>query len=52
MILLTIAIIGSILFLTVEIPVFWNYRDETDLEIILISAAMLIGSIIVLVFWR
>lgn len=52
MILLTIAIIGCILFLTVEIPVYLRMRDETDLQIAVLSGMMLAACIAVLYCWR
>ena len=51
MILLTIAIIFSILLLTVEIPVFIRMRDSTDLQIAVLAGMMLAACIAVL-YWR
>lgn len=51
MILLIIAIIGCVLLITVEIPVFIHMRDGTDLEIAIIAGLMLAGCIAVL-YWR
>lgn len=52
MILLMFAIAVCILFLCVEIPVFHAHKDETDFLIIVMSALMLMGCIVVLLFWR
>lgn len=52
MILLMIAIVMSIIFLTVEIPVFFRYREEVDGLILIVSALMLVACIIVLYYWR
>ena len=51
MILLTIAIIGCILLLTVEIPVYLRMRDSTDLQIAVLAGMMLAACIAVL-YWR
>lgn len=51
MILLIVAIVFSVLILTVEIPVFLRMRDGTDLEIALIAGLMLAGCIAIL-YWR
>lgn len=52
MILLTIAIIGSILFLIVEIPAYIRFHNEEDFLLTVISGAMLVASIAVLFVWR
>lgn len=52
MILLTIAIVFSIIVLSVEIPVFIRNRDEIDFLIVTIFSLMLLASITVLFFWR
>lgn len=52
MILLIIAIIGSILFLTVEIPAFIRYHNDEDFLISVASGLMLFSCIVVLYFWR
>ena len=52
MILPTIAIIVSIIILSVEIPVFFRNRDEIDFLIVTIFSLMLLASITVLFFWR
>ena len=52
MILLTIAIIGCILLLTVEIPVYLRMRDSTDLQIAVLAGMMLAACIAVLYHWR
>lgn len=52
MILLIFAIVVCIIFLCVEIPVFYGGRDEADFLIIVASALMLAGCIVALVFWR
>lgn len=52
MILLTIAIIFSILILTVEIPVFIRMREEEDFLLCVMSGLMLLCCVTVLFFWR
>ena len=52
MILLMLAIVMSIIFLTVEIPVYLRYREEVDGLILIVSALMLVSCIIVLYYWR
>lgn len=52
MILLTIAIVFSIIVLSVEIPVFIRNRDEIDFLIVAIFSLMLLASVTVLFFWR
>ena len=52
MILLIIAIVMSILFLTVEIPAFIRYRNVEDFLISVASGLMLLSSVVVLYFWR
>lgn len=51
MILLIFAIVMSILFLAVEIPVFVRYKDENDLFIAIAAGIMLVACIAVLL-WR
>ena len=52
MILLTIAIVFSAIILSVEIPAFIRYRNEEDFLIMVMSALMLLASVVVLFFWR
>ncbi len=52
MILLIIAIIGSMIILSVEVPVFIRNRDEIDFLIMVIFALLLLASVTVLFFWR
>ena len=52
MILLIIAIIGSMIILSVEVPVFIRNRDEIDFLIVVVFGLMLLASITVLFFWR
>ena len=52
MILLIIAIIVSMIILSVEVPVFIRNRDEIDFLIMVIFALMLLASVTVLFFWR
>ena len=51
MILLIFAIVGCIIFLSAEIPVYHFRHDYIDLLIIIFSALMLAGCIAVL-YWR
>jgi len=52
MILLIIAIVMSIIFLTVEIPAFVRYKNDEDFLISVASGLMLLSCIVVLYFWR
>ena len=52
MILLIIAIVMSILFLTVEIPAFIRYHNEEDSLLAIMSGMMLEACIVVLFLWK
>lgn len=52
MILLIFAIVMSVIFLTVEIPVYVMQRDAEDMLIVFLSGMMLAGCLVVLYYWR
>ena len=52
MALLIFAIVMSMIFLSVEIPVYISRRELEDLLIVIISGMMLAGCMVVLYYWR
>ena len=50
--LLIFAIVMSMIFLSVEIPVLISRREQEDFLIVIASGMMLTGCMVVLFFWR
>lgn len=50
--LLIFATVMSMIFLSVEIPVFISKKEYEDLLIVIMSGLMLLACITVLFFWR
>lgn len=50
--LVTFATVMAAIFLMVEVPVFIQRREEEDGMVILASALMIVGCLVILFCWR